>query len=248
MPNLPVHIELAHRAARRLAHPVLADNLGYFLLGSTSPDIRVITRRSREEYHFVPLDFHKVGAGIEGMFRSHPGLASAGSHEPATQAFIAGYMTHLVVDEMWITGMYRSYFGNKEVFEDQVVGNVMDRALQLELDRRAWDAAGANRPSLESACDGVELDFISRETLHEWRLWVLGTLERGFSWERLRFMARRIAAGREDHPAHQVADEFLQSVPRGLRRLFDSVPDQRVTDLQGRTVDELVRVVGDYLR
>ena len=69
MPNLATHIDLARRTAERLDHPVLEANLGCFLLGSTSPDIRVITRCGRETYHFATLDFESVGAGMDGRSR-----------------------------------------------------------------------------------------------------------------------------------------------------------------------------------
>ena len=247
MPNLPVHIELAHSAAQRLRHPVLEGNLGHFLLGSTSPDIRVITRRHREVYHFAPLDFDRVGAGIDGLFASHPELSSSEAHDGPTQAFVAGYMTHLVVDETWITSMYRPFFGNREVFQDEAVGNVMDRALQLELDRRAWDAALSNRDSLEAATEAVGVSFIDPETLDEWRRWVVNALDGGFSWERLRFMARRISGGDETHPAHRLAGDFLRAMPDSLERLGGSPPGERLPELRERTVARLVRVVGEYL-
>ena len=137
MPNLRAHIDIAHRAAERLAHPTLDANMGCFLFGSTSPDIRVITRRGREVYHFAELDFEALGSGIEGLFSAHPGLKRTGEHNEQTVAFVCGYLTHLIVDESWIVDMYRPYFGNREVFGDSAKGNVYDRALQLELDRQS---------------------------------------------------------------------------------------------------------------
>ena len=248
MPNLPAHIDLAHQAARRLEHPTLDDNLGYFLHGSTSPDIRVITRGRREEYHFASLDFQDVGAGVEGMFDSHPQLMSSGDHDEPTQAFVAGYITHLIADETWIVDMYRPFFGNPMVFEDRVLGNVMDRALQLELDRQAWDTVNDTKSTLEGATGGISIGIMSSEILDDWREWVLSHIERGFSWDRLRFMAGRIAAGDETHPAYRVADEFVSSMPESLERLHRSVSRTDMTNYKERTVEALVRAIGDYLR
>ena len=138
MPNPPVHINLARRAADLLRHDTIDANMGYYLLGSTSPDIRVITRKDRSVYHFAQLDFEEIGTGINGLFHSHPELSEAEAHSGATQAFMAGYLTHLLADETWIANMFRPYFGNRSVFEDGVLGLVMDRAMQLELDRRCW--------------------------------------------------------------------------------------------------------------
>ena len=247
MPNLPAHIMLARRAAERLEHPAIDAHMGYFLLGSTSPDVRVMTRRSREEYHFASLDFESVGTGVAGLFGAHPELSSASAQPAPMVAFIAGYLTHLMADEVWIVDMYRPFFGNRQVFEDGALGDVMDRALQIELDRQSWSAAEATRRDIESSIDGLDVGFIPPETLRDWQQWVLGVFDRGFSWERLKFMANRISRGDETHPAHDLASEFLDSVPSGLDRLYETVPRGRLMDYQDRTVDELVRTVGDYL-
>ena len=247
MPNLPAHIDLAYQAARRLDHPALDAHIGYFLLGSTSPDVRAITRGRREEYHFAPLDFEAVGAGVERLFDCHPHLLSVTDQDGPTLAFMAGYITHLIADEIWIVDMYRPFFGNKDMFESQALGNVMDRALQLELDRQAWQTAQATRPQLEATADGIEIGFIPSATLEEWRQWVLTILERGFSWDRLRLMARRIAEGDEGHPAHRLAQDFIEAMPHSLQRLYELVPSRKLAEFKRRTGDELVRVVGDYL-
>ena len=96
-----------------------------------SPDIRIITRGKRDDTHFVPLDFEREGDGIEGLFHSHPNLAQASDLNEPTKAFIVGFASHLFTDELWILNLYRPYFGNREVFEDKLRGNLMDRALQL---------------------------------------------------------------------------------------------------------------------
>ena len=230
-----------------MKHPAIDAHMGYFLLGSTSPDVRVITRRSREEYHFAPLDFESVGTGVAGLFGAHPELSSASAQPGPMVAFIAGYLTHLMADEVWIVDMYRSFFGNPQVFENSAFGDVMDRALQIELDRRAWAEAEATRREIESSIDGLDVGFIPPETLSDWQKWVLGVFDRGFSWERLKFMANRISRGDDTHPAHDLAREFLNSVPHGLDRLYEAVPFGTLTEYEDRAVDVLTRTVADYL-
>jgi hypothetical protein len=247
LPNLPTHIDLAQQVARRIGHDTLEANLGYFLLGSTSPDIRVITRRKREEYHFATLDFKEVGAGVRGLFRAHPDLISPNGHGEPTQAFIAGYITHLIADETWITSMFRPYFGNYQVFEDAALGHVMDRALQLEMDRQCWEAVSSAKALLEAPAEHVDIEFIPPETLTEWGQWIVAFMERGFSWDRLRFMARRIAAGDEAHPAHHIAEEFVQNMPYSLERLHQRVPRKMFEEYREITLESLVKAVEDYL-
>ena len=76
---------------------------------------------------------------------------------------------------------------------------------------------------------------------------MLRALDSGFSWERLRFMARRISGGDEDHLAHRLADDFIRSMPGSLERLYESAPGEDLAKLKERTVARLVRVVGEYL-
>ena len=248
MPNLAAHIDLAYEAAKRLAHPTLEAHMGCFLFGSTSPDIRVITRRTRKEYHFTQLDFESVGAGVKGMFKSHPNLITSSNHDGPTQAFICGYITHLLVDESWIVEMFRKYFSNSDVFEDDVLGKVMDRALQLELDRQCNETMNNIQRLQEVAVDGIKIGFIPSETLTEWRDWVVTSLGREFSWERLRFMASRISGGDESHPAHALAEEFVQGAPQSLEDVYEFIPRRSLSDYREQTIEALVHRVGDYLQ
>ncbi len=247
MPNLRAHIDLAHRAAERLAHPTLDANMGCFLFGSTSPDIRVITRRDRSIYHFAQLDFDELGAGMDGLFAEHPALKHANGHNEQTQAFVCGYLTHLIVDESWIVDMYRPYFGNREVFSDGAKGNVYDRALQLELDRQSTRPSDAEAMLRRLPLDEIDVGFIPAETLNDWRDWVVSSLARGFTWERLRFMAGRISRGDETHPAHALADQFVRGVSDGLASLYGYVPQGSLDEYRDRSVDALVKTIGEYL-
>ena len=247
MPNLPLHIHLAQVAAQRLRHPALDQYMGHVFLGATSPDIRALTRRRREEYHFTSLDFDSIGAGVMGLFDSNPHLANSSDHTEQTQAFVAGYISHLIADETWIIEMYRPYFGNPRVFEDEVFGKVMDRALQLELDRQSMQATRSAIAQIAAASDGVRIGFIPHDTLDQWREWVVALLQRDFAWDRLAFMARRVAAGDTEHPAHRFADEFLQAMPESLERLHQVVPRERVDRFRERALHHLVSAIGDYL-
>ena len=247
MPNLPAHMDLAKQVAQRLDCDVVEANMGCYLLGSTSPDIRIITRKTREEYHFTTLDFEDVGAGVQGLFEAHPGLEAANGHSGPTQAFIAGYITHLIADEVWISRMFRPFFGNKDVFEDETYGLVLDRAMQLELDRQSWDSADSLKSSLATSTGAIAIDFIEPQQLTEWAQWIISFMDRGFTWERLRFMARRIASGDETHPAFRMVDEFVADVPQGMERLEEFVPADNLDEYKRQTLDGLVDVVGDYL-
>ena len=247
VPNLPAHIDLAWQAADRLGHRALDDNPGYFLLGAVSPDVRAITKRDRAEYHYAPLDFAEIGDGVRGLFAAHPELRGKPATDEIAAAYVAGYITHIVLDESWIAEVFRPHFDGSRAPDDDAESKVMDRALQLELDRLAEQAVERAMPALGGATMPLDIGVIPPATLEEYRFFVLELLGQGFSWERLRFMARRIAAGSDPHPAIRVADEFLDAIPGSLDRLFDRVSRSELADFRERSIDRLAGALGEYL-
>lgn len=253
MPNFTAHLGMAKDVAARLCHDVVERNTGAFLLGSVTPDVRIITRSKRQETHFVQLDFSRPGEGIESLLRQHPGLSRAAELTEPTRAFIVGYASHLFADEHWIVDLYRPFFGNREVFEDALHGNLMDRALQMELDRRAQErlgGLGTLHPVMAEAEKGVSVGFLTADTLLEWRQWVEGALDRQFGWDRLRFMARRLNSGgppEDEERLKEMTDEFLASVPDGLERIYNRVPVEKVEAFMERSVQDVLQFAQGYL-
>ena len=247
MPNLPVHIHLAVEAAARVGASDLQSNLGYYCLGSTSPDIRAITKRARSEYHFVELDFETIGEGVDGMFSAYPDLMDAAEHDGATRAFVAGYIAHLLTDETYIVRMFRPYFGEAGAFEDLTLAKVFDRALQLDLDRQVWECVQHTVADVDMVPSNVSVRFLPQSDLTAWTQWVYRVVEGDFSWERLRFMARRIAAGSEVSPAHEHAERFLDSVPESLKSLYDLVPKSRIDEFKAEVTETVAEGLREYL-
>jgi len=203
---------------------LINDHLSLYLLGATSPDIRVITKKDRSTYHFVTLDFEEVGDGLQNLINKGRAMDSARLPAPS-RAFMAGYVTHLMLDETWITNMFRPYFSTAGVFSDLNVGLIMDRALQLELDRRFWESVNPYLDSI-SMCDiDIDIEFLQKDPIYQWRDWVVTSLEREFSWDRLRFMAKRISRGVLDHPVHGLADKFVVDPNLALQELFEQLPE-----------------------
>ncbi len=248
MPNLPTHLSLASRTADNLADPEIMAHMGSFLLGSTSPDIRIMTKSKRDDTHFAPLDFEDVGSGIRGLFDAHPGLGRSENLSGPTKAFLAGYFTHLVADETWIVEIYRNYFHNGASFGDEVRANLWDRAAQLEMDRVARlemdDFHDARAMLLGSEVD-VAIGFINEETLREWSEWVSKFTEWEFTWERLRFAAKRLYQDGEH--ATQIVEEFLEDVETGLEEVYSVAPREQIHFFQDKAVRAASRFIREHI-
>lgn len=248
MPNLPTHISLALEVTSSMGYPVIDGHLGSFLLGCTSPDVTAMMKWKRDQTHFAPLTFERVGAGVDGLSRTHPNLADSSNVSDATKAFLSGYFTHLVADETWILEIYRPYFGGGSSFSDQVRANIWDRALQLDMDRRAreqLDGMGQVRGLLERSESNVDIGFISAETLGRWRDWVIEFTTWEFSWERLRFLTRRMY--QDDPHATDVVEQFLQSVPTNLEHVYNVVSEETISDYRRKAVAGSIRLIKEYL-
>ena len=85
MPNLTSHVALALAISEELEVSIIQKHLGSYLLGSTSPDIRIITHQSREVTHYSHLDSSTIGDGVAKLFCQllHlKSLSSRGSFPP----------------------------------------------------------------------------------------------------------------------------------------------------------------------
>lgn len=233
--------------AERLVHPDLQEHAGSFLIGSTAPDIRVITRQDREQYHFAGLEFENIGAGVDGMFAAHPNLRDLDVCHGATRAFVAGYITHLMVDEAYIVSVYRTFFADRNAIPDKMRANMLDRALQLDIDRHVWERVGEALASANFDPEEIHVGFLDAETLSRWRDWVFEVVEGGFTWDRLRFMSRRIASGEDLHGAERSVEEFIKGMPDSLNQIYSLIPRTAVAGFKSDAIDHLVTAVGEYM-
>ena len=131
MPNLQTHIHFAIEAGSDIESDSIESNFSAYLVGSTTPDMRAITKKDRSVYHFVNLDFKGIGEGLSNLATSHPKWLNLANVDNETRAFMAGYASHLILDETWVTLMFRPYFQDSKLFPDPSKDLVMDMAMQL---------------------------------------------------------------------------------------------------------------------
>ena len=103
MPSLGLHLTAARSLAVDLDSPLIESDRGAYYLGATTPDIRVLTKWDRAHTHFFDLDDFTDQDGVHRLFEREPALRDACSVGSSTAAFLAGYISHLVLDEDYIT-------------------------------------------------------------------------------------------------------------------------------------------------
>ena len=250
MPNLPMHIYLCQQVATELDWGYAHDHPGAAYLGSTTPDIRAMTKWDRARTHFSDLSVREIGAGVRRMFELHPHLAGADNGlTPPTRAFLLGYVSHLVADEVWITTMFRPHFaaGNR-ITDTDVEAHIWDRALQLDMDSAVLSDNGglsAQNDAIAALEQMPALGFLQDELIDEWRGWVARLLGWDFTWERLKRALNRMY--RDDDEVQQVVDGFLANMPRSLDRVYERVPRALIDDYRRRVIDETKTQAREFL-
>ncbi|MCJ7510213.1 MAG: hypothetical protein MUP14_04915, partial [Dehalococcoidia bacterium] len=136
MPALALHAAVAKRIADQVRQGALDADLGSLYLGSTAPDIHILMRWERERTHFFDLQDFGEQSALAAMFEAYPALACPAELSPPTVAFVCGYISHLVMDEIWINDVYRPFFSRSSPLADDRRADIMDRAIQYELDRQ----------------------------------------------------------------------------------------------------------------
>jgi hypothetical protein len=247
-----MHIYLANQVAEQLDRGYVYDNIGSFYLGSTTPDIRAMTKWPREQTHFSLLSVEQVGTGTRKMFENHPELLEGEGVSEATRSFLLGYISHLAADETWITGVYRVNFDTSieetRLTSDQVEANIWDRAIQLDMDRQSLPELQQLVKAQEAvSCgdEGVSVTFLEDGLLTEWKEWVSRFMGMEFTWDRLKRALNRMYRDNDD--VQQTVGEFLDKMPRSLEEVYEMIPEARVEAYRQSAVAATVAQIREFI-
>ncbi len=249
MPPLGLHMTVARDLARELKQPAIEAERGAYYLGATTPDIRIITRWDRARTHFFDLNEFEEQSGVHRLFEQEPALRDAASLNAATAAFVAGYISHLVMDERYICEIYRPVFGAGSKLRGDVRANIMDRVLQFELDRRDREdeeKVDEIKTALAESAVEVSVGFIARDQLLEWRKISVDVLSHPPTWDRFHRLAGRYlaAAGIEGDEQMQ---QFMDDVPALLETTIECVGTERIREYLSSASAEARRKMKEYL-
>lgn len=244
MPSLGSHLASAYGLADRLGHPYIDADRGSYYLGSTAPDIRVLLRVDRRLTHFFELDDFERQDSVARMFEEHPQLRDAASLNESTRAFIAGYVTHLLMDEHYIQSVYRRFFGERSTLGGDLHANLLDRALQYEMNRRELedDAALAEiRTAIDATEAAISVGFIESQLWPEWRDFTRGITYQRPDWERFpRVMQIHLRRG-------GFSDEEIERVTANPSILVGEALAHVSEDQVARYLDEATELAFDRL-
>ncbi len=118
MPTPFSHLLTAQHLLADLAVPaqeraLLNAHVGAFLLGAVVADAQGLAGLTREQTHFYNFERPITGRAWRVMLAQHPALKSA-KDDPAWRAFLAGYVMHISMDEIWSMEMVGPHFAQRE--------------------------------------------------------------------------------------------------------------------------------------
>lgn len=172
MPTPFTHLEVAQRLLRDEKIPqhmrdFLHDNLAAFTLGSVAADGRVGSGAPRETTHFYAYGEPLVEHPWRVMVRENPRLMRP--HSDAHRAFVAAYVAHLSMDEIWSKHMVGPHFVGAG-WGDQRFRFYMLHIILIYMDER--DLAKLEDWIPESLCAAMPeswLGFMSDDDLRSWQ-------------------------------------------------------------------------------
>jgi hypothetical protein len=248
MPPITLHMVLARQIAIDLGASAIDDVIGPYVIGATTPDIRVLTRQDRQSTHYFDLSVHDHQDSVDMFLTEHARFLDA-DLDAETRAFAAGYITHLVMDEEYITRMYRPFFAKHDELGGAIRANVMDRLLQFDLDRTYGNDAEVKRDLSEAlACtvEGINAGFVDHKTLERWRQVAADTASKQMDWDRMRGMISnhlRYAGLKEG----ETLTEFLDNLPTLLDDTIAHITSAEVDGFVQRSTEAARKAVERYL-
>ncbi|MEL6150940.1 MAG: hypothetical protein AAFV33_02820 [Chloroflexota bacterium] len=139
-----------------------------YLLGSVAPDARVEAENPREATHFYHYERPYEKAPWRIMLDQHPSLAAPA--DPALRAFVAGYVAHLAMDQVWTEDMLVPHFGNGTWGEDIKTRFFVLHLMLIDMDERDLQLIPAYAPDEVCAAQPDHwLPFMPHDVLIGWQ-------------------------------------------------------------------------------
>ena len=216
---------------------------GAFLMGTISPDVRVISGQAREATHFYDIPLSRDRPANRVFLDTYPTLAQADALPFNQAAFVAGYMTHLVMDEAWLEVVVMPH-----IFIDGANWTVEHPNFRLYslLMTYLAEQGDAHIPpgvvdDLRAAQPQAWLPFASDDDLVTWRERVIKYALQDGGWQTARMFAREIGSPADDLYAVVTSPQAMES------QVFSVVPHQALGTFQEATHQRCVSALNAYL-
>lgn len=231
MPTPFTHLRTAQELLRdeQIPAPVrsaLSDELSAFLLGNVAADARVDSGMARVDTHFYNYDRPMTDHPWRVMLDKYPALKQP--QTAAQRAFLAGYVAHLSMDEIWSLDMLRPHFVARD-WGTRELRFLMLHVILIYMDERDNRALEDWQPStLCAASPAAWLPFMSDQVLSNWRDFIGQQIQPGGQSQTLAIFGGRIDKTPQDFRLILDSPEQMQS------NLWDHIPRELLQGIEKR--------------
>ncbi|MBM4424065.1 MAG: zinc dependent phospholipase C family protein [Chloroflexi bacterium] len=222
--------------------PLLGDEWPAFCLGNIAPDAQNISGQTRAATHFFDVPMTDLTPAWHVMFHRFPRLADPAPLSPAHAAFVAGYLCHLALDQVWIADIFDPVFGEHAGWDSFRRRLFLHNVLRVYLDR-------LDLPKLQNGTGGALrearprdwLPFLADDALSRWRDFVADQLADGGESQTIEVFAARMRVA----PAE--FESLLQSPAAMQENIFRRLPFSSLNTFRQRGLDRTLEVIAEYL-
>lgn len=210
---------------------LIVSNWGAFLLGNIAPDARVSSGLRRADTHFFEYESVITPPAMDAMLSAFPELRRSTVQDDARAAFIAGYVAHLAMDEVWCTDILFPFF--TKLWDGNFSSFQMLHICLGWLDARDLKTIplATQYPALANATPDSWLPFMPDDAIRGWRDIVAGQIAPTGHSRTLEILGQRVAMSEAQ------MREFIESERAMNDYLWHNVPpatiaanDQRMAD------------------
>ncbi|HLF00960.1 MAG TPA: zinc dependent phospholipase C family protein [Anaerolineales bacterium] len=243
MPTPFYHLNLICDLCEMSGFPrLLRDEWPAFCFGNIAPDAQTLTQQARAATHFFEVPMRDLTPAWREMFRQYPALARPAQMPPAQAAFLAGYLCHLGLDQLWIARIFEPVFGPEAGWETFSQRLFLHNTLRIHLDRLDVPKLRAGMGhTLQQAAPSGWLPFLADDDLRRWRDFVADQLIDGAISQTVEVFAARMSLAPTEF------ESLLQSPTAMQAQIFDRLPLEQLAVFREQGLADSRAVLAEYL-
>lgn len=233
---------LGDSALDRKSQNFLAAHRPAFMFGNTAPDVHTISGHERHSTHFFTIPIHNSVPAQKVMLARYSNLKYS-DHLPADQvAFLAGYMAHLLLDQLWIQQVFQPYFATNVKRKDIQRQLFLHNVLRVYLERRHLHHLDADMGNVLSEAQPRNwLPFVDDSHLCQWRDSLVNQLQPGANMLTVEVFAQRMNRSTQDFEAILGSQQAMDT------DLLSLVSEVTLHKFQAHALEQSIDMLYSYL-